>query len=158
MAVCAELAEAIDLWFGRDSADQCLIHGDFRLDNMLFDIRGGAEPIAVLDWQTTAVGHPLTDLGYFLGCGVGARLRGAHEGELLDLYCAEMTARGVPLSRQAVWDKYRLGALHGVSTAVFSAAFVERTERGDANFLSMAHGACSLALAHDSMGALKAKG
>jgi hypothetical protein len=158
MAVCAQLAEAIDLWFGRESADTCLIHGDFRLDNMLFDIRGGAEPIAVLDWQTTAVGHPLTDLGYFLGCGVGARLRDAHEGELLDLYCAEMTARGVPLSREAVWDDYRLGALHGVSTAVFSAAFVERTERGDANFLSMAHGACSLALAHDSMGALKAKG
>jgi aminoglycoside phosphotransferase (APT) family kinase protein len=154
MRVCAELNEANENWFGREAEDRCLIHGDFRLDNMLFDIRGGAEPIAVLDWQTVAVGHPLTDIGYFLGCGVGDALRRAHEIELLDLYCAEMTARGVPLSREAVWDDYRRGALHGVSTAVFSSAFVERTERGDANFLSMARGACSMALKHDSMGAL----
>ncbi len=77
---------------------------------------------------------------------------------MLDLYCAEMTARGVPLNRDCVWDDYRLGALHGVSTAVFSAAFVERTERGDANFLSMARGACALALAHDSIGLITGKG
>jgi aminoglycoside/choline kinase family phosphotransferase len=157
MQICAALNEAVGEWFGREPETRCLIHGDFRLDNMLFDIRGGVEPIAVLDWQTVAVGHPLTDLGYFLGCGVGDDLRRAHESELLDLYCSEMTARGVPLTREAVWDDYRLGALHGVSTAVFSAAFVERTPRGDANFLSMARGACSLALAHDSMGALQSR-
>ena len=69
--------------------------------------------------------------------------------------CAEMTARGVPLSRDAIWDDYVLGALHGVSTAVFSAAYVERTERGDANFLSMARGGCALALQHGSLAKLK---
>jgi hypothetical protein len=157
MRVCAELNEASEHWFGREGADRCLIHGDFRLDNMLFDIRGGAEPIAVLDWQTVAVGSGLTDIGYFLGCGIGDALRRQAERELIDLYCDEMTRRGVPLSRDAAWDDYRLGALHGVSTAVFSAAFVERTERGDANFLSMARGACALALAHDSIGLLTGK-
>lgn len=157
MRVCAELNEASEHWFGREGGDRCLIHGDFRLDNMLFDIHGGAEPIAVLDWQTVAVGSGLTDIGYLLGCGIGDALRREAEDELLDLYCAEMTARDVPLSRDAVWDGYRLGALHGVSTAVFSAAFVERTERGDANFLSMARGACALALAHDSIGLLTGK-
>ena len=40
-----------------------LIHGDFRLDNMLFDVKGAAEPIAVLDWQTVALGNGLTDIG-----------------------------------------------------------------------------------------------
>lgn len=157
MRVCTELDEARASWFGREAEPICLLHGDFRLDNMLFDIRGGAEPIAVLDWQTVAVGNPLTDIGYFLGCGTGEWLRREHERELLDLYCDEMTARGVPLSREGVWDDYRLGALHGVATAVFSAAFVERTERGDANFLSMARGACSLALEHGSIEALKAR-
>ena len=125
---------------------------------MLFDIRGGSEPIAVLDWQTVAVGSGLTDVGYLLGCGIGDALRCEAETELLDLYCAEMTARGVPLTREEVWDDYRLGALHGVSTAVFSTAFVERTGRGDANFLSMARGACALALEHDSLGLLTGKG
>ena len=157
MQVCAELNEASEHWFGREGGNRCLIHGDFRLDNMLFDIRGGAEPIAVLDWQTVAVGSGLTDIGYFLGCGIGEALRREAEAELLDLYCSEMTARGVPLERDLVWDDYRLGALHGVSTAVFSAAFVERTERGDANFLSMARGACSLASEHSSIGLLTGK-
>ncbi|MFN5783541.1 MAG: phosphotransferase [Novosphingobium sp.] len=155
MAVCEQLAEAGADWFGRDHAPQCLIHGDFRLDNMLFDIKGASEPIAVLDWQTVALGNAMTDLGYFLGTGIGDDLRRGHEGELLDLYCAEMTARGVPLARDAIWDDYVIGALHGVSTAVFSAAYVERTERGDANFLSMARGGCALALQHGSLGKLR---
>ena len=153
MAVCEGLSDASALWFARDDAPQCLIHGDFRLDNMLFDIRGGAETIAILDWQTVASGRAMTDIGYFLVCGIG-ELGIAHEDELLDLYLAEMRGRGVDLTRENTRRDYRLGALHGVSTAVFSAAFVERTERGDANFLSMARGACGMALHLDSLGAL----
>lgn len=155
MAICEELAEVNAERMGRQDPPQCLIHGDFRLDNMLFDIKGGAEPIAVLDWQTLALGNGMTDIGYFLGTGIGDELRRAHEGELLDLYCAEMTRRGVPLTREAIWDDYVIGALHGISTAVFSAAYVERTERGDANFLSMARGGCALALQHGSIAKLK---
>jgi len=155
MAVCEALNDAGELWFGREPRTRCIVHGDFRLDNMLFDIKGGAEEIAVLDWQTVAIGSGLTDIGYFLGTGIGDALRRAHEGELLDLYCAEMTARGVPLTRDAIWDDYVIGALHGVSTAVFSAAYVERTARGDENFLSMARGGCALALQHGSIAKLK---
>ncbi|WP_309623233.1 phosphotransferase [Novosphingobium sp.] len=155
MAICEELSEGRDAWFGIDHGTKCLIHGDFRLDNMLFDIHGGAEPIAVLDWQTVAVGNAMTDIGYFMGTGIGDVMRRQHEAELLDLYCAEMTERGVALSRDAIWDEYVVGALHGVSTAVFSAAYVERTPRGDANFLSMARGGCALALQHGSLSKLK---
>lgn len=155
MAICEELNEAKDHWFGRESETKSIVHGDFRLDNMLFDIKGGAEEIAVLDWQTVASGNPMLDIGYFMGTGIGDALRRAHEGELLDLYCTEMTARGVPLTRDTIWDDYVLGALHGISTAVFSAAYVERTERGDANFLSMARGGCALALQHGSLAKLK---
>lgn len=154
MAVCDALAEAAEAYFGHDVEKRCLVHGDFRLDNMLFDVRGGREPIAVLDWQTVTIGNPMNDVGYFLGCGIG-QLGLDHEDELLDFYYDEMAARGVPQSREAMQRDYRLGILHGVSTAVFSAAFVERTPRGDENFLSMARGACALALRHDSIGALK---
>ena len=154
MGICDALA-ASDTWLSRDHPKVSLVHGDFRLDNMLFGIGGGTEPIAILDWQTLTIGHPMTDIGYFMGCGIGDDLRRKHEGELLDLYCAEMTARGVRLTRNDIWRDYVIGALHGVSTAVFSAAFVERTERGDANFLSMARGACALALEHGSLNLLE---
>ncbi|WP_374528611.1 phosphotransferase [Novosphingobium sp.] len=155
MAICEELAEAGEHWFGRQAPVRSIVHGDFRLDNMLFDIKGGAEEIAVLDWQTIALGNGLTDIGYFLGTGIGEALRREHEGELLDLYCAEMTARGVPMTRDSIWDDYVIGAIHGISTAVFSAAYVERTPRGDENFLSMARGGCGLALQHGSLAKLK---
>jgi Phosphotransferase enzyme family len=150
MALCEALAE-ITATTDRVQERTSLVHGDFRLDNLLFDIKGGAEPIAVLDWQTLTIGNGLTDIGYFLGCGIGDSLRRAHESELLDHYCAEMTARGVPMTRDSIWRDYVVGALHGVSTAVFSAAFVVRTQRGDANFLSMVRGAAALACAHGSL-------
>ena len=155
MAVCAALAAAHVDWIGRERGTRCLIHGDFRLDNMLFGLHGGKEAIAVLDWQTVAIGNALTDLGYFMGCGIGRDLRRAHEDELLALYCAEMTRRGVPMTAADIWTEYCIGALHGVSTAVFSSAYVERTARGDANFLSMARGACDLALQHGSLDLLR---
>lgn len=150
MALCETLAE-VTAASDPVQAKVSLVHGDFRLDNVLFDINGGAEPVAVLDWQTLTIGNGLTDIGYLLGCGIGDTLRRAHERELLDLYCAEMTRRGVPLTVDAIWRDYVVGALHGVSTAVFSAAFVVRTPRGDANFLSMARGACALCLEHGSI-------
>lgn len=155
LRVCDALKDASGIWFGRRSPDPGFVHGDFRLDNMLFDIKGGAEEIAVVDWQTTQLGSGLIDIGYFLGCGVGSDLRRPHERELLELYCEEMGRRGVRLTVDDIWDEYRIGALHGLSTAVFSAAFVERTPRGDKNFLSMARGAAELALDHDSIGALR---
>jgi len=151
MSLCDKVAAMPDLSAARLSPPQCVVHGDFRLDNLLFDIKGASEPIAVLDWQTVVGGRAMTDIGYFMGAGIGDTLRRVHEDELLDLYCEQMTMRGVPLVRSDIAREYAIGALHGVVTAVFSAAFVERTERGDANFLSMARGACALALEHKSL-------
>ena len=149
-ATCEDVARLFGAMHAREPADRCLIHGDFRLDNILFAIHGWDEPIAVLDWQTAALGSPGVDLGYFMGCGIGA-LGPENDDELLELYVHSMNERGVALDRASLETEYRIGILTGVATAVFSAAFVERTPRGDANFLSMARGACALAEARDAV-------
>ena len=130
----------------------CVIHGDFRLDNMLFSICGGSEPMATLDWQTIALGDPLIDLGYFMGAGIGSALRIGNEAALLELYRTELIAQGGPdLAHIRSASGYARGALQGITTAVFSAAFVEHTERSEAVFQSMAMGAGQLASELDAM-------
>lgn len=40
-----------------------IVHGDYRLDNLMFDKQKNAV-IAVLDWELSTVGHPYADLAY----------------------------------------------------------------------------------------------
>lgn len=49
-----------------ETVPQCLLHGDFRLDNMFFDVDGGVR--ALIDWQLTSIGPAVLDVSYFL-CG-----------------------------------------------------------------------------------------
>lgn len=46
-----------------DEGRPSLVHGDFRIDNMVFD-PAGAPVRALLDWELSTLGHPLADLAY----------------------------------------------------------------------------------------------
>ncbi|MBP0481442.1 phosphotransferase family protein [Sagittula salina] len=44
-----------------DDGQRTLVHGDYRIDNMLFS-ETGTDCLAVLDWELSTVGHPYVDL------------------------------------------------------------------------------------------------
>jgi aminoglycoside phosphotransferase (APT) family kinase protein len=45
-----------------EDVGSCIIHGDWRIDNMVFDL-GQKKLVGVLDWELATVGDPLMDLG-----------------------------------------------------------------------------------------------
>src|SRR5207302_7514309 len=49
------LPDAILRYQSDRSVPRTLQHADFRLDNMLFEVRGNTRPMATLDWQTLTV-------------------------------------------------------------------------------------------------------
>jgi aminoglycoside phosphotransferase (APT) family kinase protein len=58
-----------------------VIHGDYKLDNVMFAPRLPVELVAVVDWEQSTVGDPLVDLGWLIGLwiepGERASLAGA---------------------------------------------------------------------------------
>jgi len=59
--------ERLIAWLERhpaaDDGRISLVHGDYRLDNLIFS-PDGTEIVAVLDWELSTLGHPHADLAY----------------------------------------------------------------------------------------------
>ncbi|HET9876411.1 MAG TPA: phosphotransferase, partial [Mycobacterium sp.] len=137
--VCERLVAGFDAYLAAEAAadrPQGLVHGDYRLDNMLFGENGADRPLTVVDWQTVTWGPALTDLAYFLGCALPVADRRAHYDALLRAY---HTALGphAPLSLDEIRAGVRRQSFFGVMMAIVSSMLVERTERGDRMFLAM---------------------
>jgi aminoglycoside phosphotransferase (APT) family kinase protein len=61
-----EMEKLID-WFEKnmvaDDGRVSLVHGDYRLDNIMF-AHGTLDVAAVMDWELSTLGHPFADLAY----------------------------------------------------------------------------------------------
>lgn len=49
-----------------ESGDPTIVHGDYRLDNVLVDTQDGDRITTVLDWEMSTLGDPLTDVAIML--------------------------------------------------------------------------------------------
>lgn len=49
-----------------DPATPSIVHGDFKLDNVMLDAANVTRIVALFDWEMSALGDPLVDVGIFL--------------------------------------------------------------------------------------------
>ena len=128
---------------------RCLIHNDFRPDNMLFLPEDSARPVVVVDWQTVGVGCGASDIAYYLGTAFDAESRRAVEQGLFARYREGLLARGISATEtDALWPACTRAAIAGFNMGVTASMMVVQTPRGDEMFLAMCSRSAAMVLDH----------
>jgi hypothetical protein len=97
-------------WNGR--CTQTLVHGDVRLDNVMWGQGVDQHPVMLIDWQNVMVSNPLQDLAYLMGQSVDVDVRRRHENEVVEYYHAKLVENGVTgFSLEQCWECYDLAML-----------------------------------------------
>ncbi len=130
-------------WAATPVEHLAVVHGDYRLDNLMFAPDGA---VTALDWQTATYGSPTRDLAYFLETSLDVDLRRRHERELLDVYADALVAGGVaPDAARGCLDRYPADLRQGPLITVLGAVYATATpsEAADRMFLAMASRSCA---------------
>jgi aminoglycoside phosphotransferase (APT) family kinase protein len=116
----ADMNRLID-WLGAnmppDDGRVALVHGDYRIDNMIFD-HESTRLLAVLDWELSTLGHPFADLAY--QC---MQWRFANANDFRGLGGLDRAALGIPSEESYVADYCRRAGLTDVPHWPFLIAF-----------------------------------
>jgi aminoglycoside phosphotransferase (APT) family kinase protein len=99
-----------------DDGRVALVHGDWRIDNMIFDSRS-PRLLAVLDWELSTLGHPLADLAY--QCMQWRLPNGRYRG----LGGVDRAASGIPTEADYVAAYCKRMALEAIPSWTFLIAF-----------------------------------
>ncbi|MCE2709843.1 MAG: ecdysteroid 22-kinase family protein [Ilumatobacteraceae bacterium] len=141
-------------YFRRELPHRTVVHGDFRLDNLLF--RGANDGgVGVVDFQTATHACGAQDLAYFVGAGLTTEARRAHERELVQRWVEGLRGYNIKLGFDDAWLEYRRFTFAGYVMAVVASMIVKQTERGDDMFLAMANRHAQHAEDLDSLAAVR---
>src|SRR3546814_20033423 len=93
------------------------VHGDSRLDNLLFP--AVCDGVVAVDWQTAAIGPPLRDVAYLLCTSLEPADRRTHAEAIVPGYHAGLVAAGVTgYSAERCWELGRASSRARVSQYV----------------------------------------
>ena len=111
------LIEWLETRIPADDGVVSLVHGDYRLDNMMF-AHDRPQVIAVLDWELSTLGHPYSDIAY--QC---MQWRLPHSSGFRGLGGVDRKAVGIPTEEEYVALYCRRRGIAGIDNWVFYLAF-----------------------------------
>ncbi len=147
--------EAVMAWLEARRPAQvsaCVIHNDYRFDNVVLNPESPMEVIGVLDWEMATIGDPLMDLGcslaYWVEAGDPAPLQALRRQpshlpgmltrrELVDYYCRQAGRRVDDFAFYEVFGLFRLAVIlqqiyyryhHGQTQDPRFAGFIEAVQ------------------------------
>ena len=136
-AVLDATRELLATWMFDRGDRYSVVHGDYRLDNLLFPADDPAG-VAAVDWQTASVGPPARDVAFFLSTCLEVDDRRRHEDDLVAAYHRALGTHGVTgYDLEECRADYRLGMLHGPLIILLGRLTAGVTERGDEMFRAM---------------------
>lgn len=108
IAPMEELIDWLDQNIPAEDGQRTLVHGDYRIDNMLF-APDSAQCLAVLDWELSTTGHPYADLAAVImqwqmppggeGRGLAGVKRGTEglmsDAQFIEAYCTRRNLPGI---------------------------------------------------------------
>lgn len=117
-----EAMEALMAWLADNLPDEdgrvALVHGDYRLDNMIFD-RDEPRIRAILDWELSTLGHPFADVGYLC-----MQMRMPQNiGTMSGLRGKDLAALGIPVEAEYVSRYSEYAGIDGIDNFGFYVAF-----------------------------------
>ncbi|MCG8670166.1 MAG: phosphotransferase family protein [Pseudomonadales bacterium] len=121
--------EKVMEWLDQNRREQvavCVVHGDYRFDNVVLNPDNPADVIGVLDWEMATLGDPLMDLGNTLSYWIEAndpppmhmmRLQPTHlkgmmtRKEVFDYYCDKMGFADADYTFYRVYGLFRVAVI-----------------------------------------------
>ncbi len=104
----------------RMQAPITLVHGDFRMENVMYGSTPRQHDIIVFDWQGPLKARGMFDVSLFLGQSTRTEVRREHERDILNRYLEGLLAGGVSgIDADFIWEDYQRCMLYNwIYTAV----------------------------------------
>jgi hypothetical protein len=138
-----EAASLIESFYARPPRYSTLIHGDPRVDNILFRHGPRGVEAKLLDFQVAGIGDPLFDLAYFLSGSVDPAARRIHERRLVAEHAHAMATADASYDADEAWERYCAHGIVALAATGVAAAVIGRSAYIDRLLVTLAQRNCA---------------
>lgn len=124
-----------------------ILHGDCRLENLLFGVGEPDPSLTIIDWQAVTRGRGVSDVTYFLVYCLNPAQRREWESDLLRVYHSALLKNGVfgYEFKQCLQD-YKLSILHLLYRGVVGASLLDFSGKQEQDFRETVRHRCAVAI------------